>query len=164
MLRVIPFVTLIIKRYPLDRQHIPGGVLSSSGSVRRFSISLPPNLVEEFDEIWRSVGYENRSKAVHDAIRSFITDVQWMRRETGTVVGTILVLYYLDRPSLVERVALVRHRFRQVVRSTQQFYVEGNKVMEVIAVEGEVEEIKRLTQELMVMKGVKQVKPSLIAP
>ena len=36
--------------------------------------------------------------------------------------------------------------------------------MEVIAVEGDVEEIKRLTQELMVMKGVKQVKPSLIAP
>ena len=36
--------------------------------------------------------------------------------------------------------------------------------MEVISAEGEVEEIKRLTQELMVMKGVKQVKHSLIAP
>lgn len=138
--------------------------MTNSGSVRRFSISLPPTLVEEFDETWRSVGYDNRSKAVHDAIRSFITDVQWMRRETGAVVGTILVLYYLDRPALIERVALVRHRFRQVVRSIQQFYVEENKVMEVIAVEGEVEEIKRLTQELMVMKGVKQVKPSLISP
>ena len=138
--------------------------MSNSGSVRRFSISLPPNLVEEFDETWRSMRYENRSKAVHDAIRSFITDVQLMRQETGAVVGTILVLYYLDRPSLIERVALVRHRFRQVVRSTQQFYVEGNKMMEVIAVKGEVVEIKRLTQELMVMKGVKQVKHSLIAP
>jgi CopG family nickel-responsive transcriptional regulator len=138
--------------------------LSSRASVRRFSISLPPNLVEEFDETWRSIQYENRSKAVHDAIRSFITDVQWMRRETGGVVGTILVLYYLDRPSLIEKLAHVRHSFRQVVRSTQQFYVEGNKVMEVISVEGDVEEIKRLTQELMVMKGVKQVKPSLIAP
>jgi CopG family nickel-responsive transcriptional regulator len=138
--------------------------LSSRASVRRFSISLPPNLVEEFDETWRSIQYENRSKAVHDAIRSFITDVQWMRRETGGVVGTILVLYYLNRPSLIEKLAHVRHSFRQVVRSTQQFYVEGNKVMEVISVEGDVEEIKRLTQELMVMKGVKQVKPSLIAP
>jgi len=145
-------------------QHISGVSLSNGGSVRRFSISLPPTLVEEFDETWRSVRYENRSKAVHDAIRSFITDVQWKRRETGIVVGTILVLYYLDRPSLIERVALVQHRFRQVVRSTQQFYVEGNKVMEVIAVDGEVEEIRRLTQELMVMKGVKQVKPSLLSP
>jgi CopG family nickel-responsive transcriptional regulator len=138
--------------------------LSNGGRVRRFSISLPPNLVEEFDETWRSVQYENRSKAVHDAIRSFITDVQWMSRETGVVVGTILVLYYLDRPALIEKVTLVQHRFREVVRSAQQFYVEGNKVMEVIAVEGEVEKIKRLTQELMVMKGVKQLKPSLIAP
>jgi len=31
-------------------QHISGGNLSNSGSVRRFSISLPPTLVEEFDE------------------------------------------------------------------------------------------------------------------
>jgi CopG family nickel-responsive transcriptional regulator len=145
-------------------QLISDGNMSNDGRVRRFSISLPPNLVEEFDETWRSVQYENRSKAVHDAIRSFITDVQWMRRETGVVVGTILVLYYIDRPSLIERVALVQHRFRQVVRSVQQFYVEGNKIMEIIAVEGKVEEIKLLTQELMVMKGVKQVKPSLIAP
>ncbi len=138
--------------------------MSNSGNVRRFSISLPPNLVEEFDETWRSVQYENRSKAVHDAIRGFITDIQWMRRETGLVVGVILVLYYLDRPALIERVALVQRRFRQVVRSSQHFYVERNKVMEVIAVEGKVEEIKQLTQELMVLKGVKQVKPSLVAP
>jgi metal-responsive CopG/Arc/MetJ family transcriptional regulator len=46
----------------------------------------------------------------------------------------------------------------------QQFYVEGNKVMEVMAVEGEVVGIKRLTHELMAMKGVKPVKPSLISP
>ncbi len=58
----------------------------------------------------------------------------------------------------------MRPRFRRVVRSTQQFYVEGNKVMEVMAVEGEVAEIKRVTHELMVMKGVNPVKPSLISP
>lgn len=58
----------------------------------------------------------------------------------------------------------MRHRFRRVVRSTQQSYVEENKVMEVMAGEGEVVGIKRLTHELMAMKGVNPVKPTLIPP
>lgn len=50
--------------------------MSQRESVTRFNVSLPQTLVEEFDEIWRSMRYGSRSKAVHDAIRSFITEVQ----------------------------------------------------------------------------------------
>jgi len=133
-------------------------------NVRRFSVSLPPTLVEEFDETWRSMRYDNRSKAVHDAVRSFITEVQWMKRESGVSIGAVLVLHYIDRPGLVEEVAVVQHRFKGIIQSIQQLYVEENKMLEIIGVKGEVREIKRLTQELMAKKGVKQVKASIIAP
>ena len=133
-------------------------------NVRRFSVSLPPPLVDEFDETWRGMRYENRSKAVHDALRSFVTDVQWMKQESAVVAGVVLVLHYLDRPGLLEEVTLLQHRFRRIVKSIQQLYVEDNKIMEIIAVEGEVEAIKMLAQELTAMRGVKQVKTSLIAP
>ncbi|MFQ6054220.1 MAG: CopG family ribbon-helix-helix protein [Candidatus Bathyarchaeia archaeon] len=138
--------------------------MSRSAKVRRFSVSLPPTLVEEFDETWRSMRYENRSKAVHDALRSFITGVQWMKRETSGVVGVILVLHYLDKPGLIEKLAAAQHRFREIVAAIQQLYVEENKVLEIIAVEGEAKEIRQLTQELMAMRGVKQVKASIMAP
>ena len=138
--------------------------MSQAGNVKRFSTSLPPTLVEEFDETWRSMRYENRSKAVHDAIRGFITDVQWMKRESGVVAGAVLILHYLDKPGLIEEITMVQRMFRKIVTSIQQLYIEENKMLEIIAVRGEVEEIKRLTQELMAKRGVKQVKVSVIAP
>jgi CopG family nickel-responsive transcriptional regulator len=133
-------------------------------NVRRFSISLPPSLVDEFDETWQRMKYDNRSKAVHDAVRGFISEAQWMSRESDIMVGVILVLYYLDKPGLVSEIAVLQHRFKKVISSIQQLFIEENKFLEILSVKGESDEIKQLTQELMVKKGVKHVKVSIIAP
>jgi len=138
--------------------------LSLHGNVRRFSVSLPPTLIEEFDETWQNMRYNNRSKAVHDAIRSFISEVKWMQNESGVGVGVIIVLRYLNRPSVVEEVLAGQREFKGIITSIHQRYFEENKMLEIIEVEGKVGEIKQLTQEIMARKGVKQVKASIIAP
>lgn len=111
----------------------------------------------------RSMRYDNRSKAIHDAVRTFLTEVKWMKRESEIVVGTVIVLHYLDKPGLMEEIAAIQHRFKRIIASIQQLYIEENKMLEIIGVDGDVGEIKRLTQELMAKKGVKQVKASIIA-
>ena len=132
-------------------------------SVKRFSVSLPPSLVGEFDETWRGMEYENRSKAVHDAIRGFISEAQWLKEASGEMVGVVLALVYLDKQGLVEDATSLLRGFRGVITSMQRFYVEENKMLEVIGVKGEVGEIKRLVQGLMALKGVKQATSSMIA-
>jgi len=132
--------------------------------VTRFSVSLPPALVEELDRAWRSMRYESRSKAVHDAVRSFISEFEWMRGEAERITGAVLVLYYLDKPGLLEEVISVQHRFRDAIPSTMHIHVEENKCLEIIAVRGSVKEVRSLTQDLMARKGVKQVKAAVIAP
>ena len=132
--------------------------------VTRFSVSLPPTLVEELDEAWRSMGYENRSKSIHDAVRSFITEFEWMREEAGQITGAILVLHYLDKPGLLDEITGIQHRFKNVISSTTHIHLEENKCLEIIAVNGSTREVKKLTQELMAKKGVKQVKVAAIAP
>lgn len=131
--------------------------------VIRFSVSLPPKLVDNFDEICDRIGYESRSKAVHDALRGFITEFEWMREETKQIAGTVSVLFYLDKPGLLSEITNIQHEFRVVI-STLHLHLEERKCLEVIVVKGTVNEIKELTQELMVKKGVKQVKASLIVP
>ena len=64
----------------------------------------------------------------------------------------------------MEEVAAVQHRFKEVIASIQQLFIEENKILEIIGVNGKVEKIKRLTQELMAKKGVKHVKTSMITP
>jgi CopG family nickel-responsive transcriptional regulator len=133
-----------------------------SGKVKRFSVSLPPSLVEEFDETWRDMDYDNRSKAVHDALRGFISEAKWMRRASGDMIGAVLVLSYVDRPGLIEETAFLKHGFKDIICSNQQMYVEDNKLLEVISVKGDAVEIKKLIELLKSKKGVKHVSSSII--
>lgn len=127
-------------------------------------MSLPSTLVDEFDNTWRNMKYRNRSKAIHDAIRGFITEVQSSELESSFVVGTILVLHYLDKTGLMEEVKKIQHKFKDIISAIQQTYIEENKMLEVIQVTGNFQEIERLMQDLMAKKGVKEVKMSIIAP
>ena len=132
--------------------------------VTRFSVSLPPPLVEKLDEVWKNMQYENRSKAVHDAVRSFITEFEWMQKDSGRITGAVLVLYYLDKPGLLDEITKAQHQFRNAISSTLHVHLEDNKCLEIIAVEGSVQEIRSLAQSLMTKRGVKQVKVAAIAP
>ena len=132
--------------------------------VTRFSVSLPPPLVQKLDEAWKSMQYENRSKAVHDAVRSFITEFEWMQKEAGRITGAVLVLYYLDKPGLIAEITEAQHQFHNVISSTLHIHLEENKCLEIIAVEGSVQEVRSLAQVLMAKRGVKQVKVAAMAP
>ncbi|MEM2248325.1 MAG: nickel-responsive transcriptional regulator NikR [Candidatus Bathyarchaeia archaeon] len=132
--------------------------------VVRFSVSLPPGLVKEFDNIWTSIGYENRSKAIHDAMRAFISEFKWTQMETERVAGAVLILYYLDKPGLLEKIVEIQHKFKDIISSTTHIHLEEDKCLEIIAVNGKVSEIKSLAEKLMAKKGVKQVKVAVIAP
>jgi CopG family nickel-responsive transcriptional regulator len=136
----------------------------SKSQLSRISVSLPSTLVDEFDNTWRNMKYRNRSKAIHDAIRGFITDVQSSELESSFVVGTILVLHYLDKTGLIEDVKNIQHKFKDIISAIQQTYIEENKMLEVIQVNGHFQEIERLMQDLMAKKGVKEVKMSVVAP
>jgi len=132
--------------------------MASLKGVLRLSVSLPPTLVRDFDEAWKRMGYENRSKAAHDAFRSFISEYKWTRKEAGEIAGTIALLYYLDKPGLLNQIVEAQHKFENVVISSMHVHLTKDKCLEVIAVRGKANDIKSLSQELMTKKGVKQLK------
>jgi CopG family nickel-responsive transcriptional regulator len=108
--------------------------------------------------------YENRSKAIHNAVRSFITEFEWMREEGWRITGAILVLYYIDKPGLLDDLMRIQHQFDKVISSTLHVHLEVNKCLEIVAVEGNVQEVRSLTQTLMTRRGVKQVTVAAMAP
>lgn len=132
--------------------------------VIRFSVSLPPSIVKEFDSIWRGVGYESRSKAVHDAIQSFISELKWTFSETEHVAGAILICYHLDKPDIVEKIMSLQHKFMDIIVSTTHVHLKEDVCLEIIAVNGKAGEIKKLAEEIMTKKGVRQVKVAVMSP
>ena len=137
--------------------------MSSSKGVIRFSVSLPPSLVKDFDETWQSIGYSNRSKAAHDAFRTFISECKWSREETDEIVGTITILYYLNKPGLLNEIIRVQHDFERVVSSSMHIHMTDNRCLEIVAVRGKASKIRELSRELMKKKGVKELKLTVIA-
>jgi CopG family nickel-responsive transcriptional regulator len=136
---------------------------TSVTGVTRFSVSLPPTLVKDFDEAWKGLGYDNRSKAAHDAFRSFISEFKWSHEENEEIAGAIVLLYYLDKPGLLNEIMRTQHQYEKVVSSTMHIHLTRDKCLEIIAVKGKASDIKSLSQELMTKKGVKQLKFTTIA-
>jgi len=134
-----------------------------SGAIR-LSVSLPSPLVKEFDAVWHGMKYTNRSKAVHDAIRSFITEHKWMQEEEGELMGALVLLYYFDKPALLNTVMQIQHEFENIITSSLHIHLTKDKCLEIIAVRGRAEHTKSLMQKLMARKGVKQVKFAAITP
>lgn len=138
--------------------------MDQTTGARRLSVSLPSSLVEEFDKVWQNMKYEDRSKAVHDAIRNFITEHKWMQQEKGELIGAMGLLYYYDKPYLLNSITGIQHEFADVVKSSTHIHLAKEKCLEIIAVKGKADHVKSLMQGLMAKKGVKQVKFAAMSP
>jgi CopG family nickel-responsive transcriptional regulator len=137
---------------------------SSIKGVVRFSLSIPPSLLRNFDEVWKVKGYDNRSRAAHDAFRSFISEYKLAFSDTEEIAGAIMLIYYLDKPGLLNQIVEIQHGFEGIVSSTMHIHLAKNKCLEIMAVKGKAKDIRELGQKLSTQKGVKEMKLAVTAP
>ncbi len=138
--------------------------MTHTHGATRLSVSLPSPLAKEFDAVWHSMKYTNRSKAVHDAIRIFITEHKWTQEQEDQVTGAIVLLYYYDKPSLLNTIMKIQHEFESIIASSTHVHLTSDKCLEIIAVKGKAQQARSLMQKLMAKKGVKQVKLAALTP
>jgi CopG family nickel-responsive transcriptional regulator len=132
--------------------------------VSRICISMPPDLLKEFEDVRRGMGYGDRSKAVHAALRSFISDNKWIRWEEGMGVGAITMVYDHDVKGLEEALTDIQHLHQSVISSSMHIHLDERNCLEIIAVRGYAKTIRDLAQRLMTERGVKQLRLSIVAP
>jgi CopG family nickel-responsive transcriptional regulator len=123
------------------------------GKLIRFSVSIEEGLLNSFDALIKSRGYQNRSEAIRDAIRGQLIRQEW--EEGDEVTGVITILYDHHRPGVAEALTeLQHHALAQVIASTHIHLDEAN-CLECIAVKGEARAIETLADRLKSLKGVK---------
>jgi len=59
--------------------------------TNRIAISLPKELLDEFDEVLRDRHYHSRSKGIRDAMKDYIVRYKWMNEMEGERVGTFII-------------------------------------------------------------------------
>ena len=125
--------------------------------VLRFGVSVPPELLREFDETIARMGYD-RSKAIQLAMRNFLTEYMWKYEEEGVATGTMTIIYDHDVKGLEETLTDVQHLNRSIITSAMHVHLDEQNCLLVIAVKGEVKAIQNLAKELMSKRGIKQLK------
>ncbi|MHA1595760.1 MAG: nickel-responsive transcriptional regulator NikR [Candidatus Baldrarchaeia archaeon] len=127
--------------------------------VLRIGVSLPANLLREFDEIIGKIGYTSRSKALADAIRDFIDKYHWLREEEETVItGALTLIYTIEKRNLPEEILEIQHKYEDVISASMHIHLDESRCLEILAIRGSRSRIKKLAEELSAKKGVEQVK------
>lgn len=123
----------------------------------RFSVTIPEELMKEFNETIARMGYKKRSKAVQDAIRIFLSEYRWVKGK-GLCVGAILVVFNHEVKGSEEELTDLQHSYSRLVNSALHIHLSRENCLEIIAVRGEAEDVRRLSEKLRTVKGVEIVK------
>jgi CopG family nickel-responsive transcriptional regulator len=126
-------------------------------TVTRFSVSLPPSLLEQLDQMAREKSYENRSLAIADMIRAQLVE---HRQKFGNedIAGTITLVYDHHKPHLQASLTDIQHDHHEVILSTVHIHLDHHNCLEVLLVRGKAAVIRKIADELIAAKGVKHGK------
>jgi len=121
--------------------------------LKRFSVSVPGNLVDEFDRMVRQQGYDNRSQALTDIIRAKLVD---HHQELGNaeIAGTITLVYDHHKPHLQAALTDIQHHHHHMIVSTLHVHLDHDNCLEVLVVQGKAAKVKMIADELISCKGV----------
>ena len=121
--------------------------------VTRFGVSIDQSLLSSFDRLIRQKGYQNRSEAIRDLIRDSLVQEEW---ESGQeTVGTIAIVYDHHTRELSKVLTHLQHHFFKSIISTIHVHLDAHHCMEVLIVKGKSDDLKKISDRLIGIKGVK---------
>ena len=131
--------------------------------IVRVGVTFPPELLRELDETIEEMGYDSRSKAIQDAVSSFITDQRVLHKQKGRKAGVLVMVYDHDVKGLEDELIESQHHHRNIINSVLHVHLSDKECLEAVAVKGDAEDIRKLAQELATRKGVKQLRSTIVS-
>ncbi len=122
------------------------------------SITLPSDLLNQFDEFMKSRGYFSRSEAFRDAVRNLISEAEIAKISTGNVAATIMTTCDYARKDVDLKITELRHEFDDVVIENVHRHINGKYCVEIFVTEGNNDRILNLINRLRGMHGIQQVR------
>jgi CopG family nickel-responsive transcriptional regulator len=130
--------------------------IEKMAKLTRFGVSMDEELLSQFDELIRQLGYGNRSEALRDLVRERLVQREWEAGEE--VVGVIVLLYDHHKRELTDRLTELQHGYHDLIAATMHIHLDEDNCLEILAVRGAGAQIQHLADRLIGLKGVKHGK------
>ena len=87
----------------------------------RISMSLPRDLLKEFDDVTNDRGYNSRSKGIRDALKDYIVRYNWMNEMEGEYMGTMTLVYNPQYTGVLEDLNNIKQSFDEYINASMNF-------------------------------------------
>lgn len=125
--------------------------------IIRFGVAMDKVLLEKFDRLLTGKGYKNRSEAIRDLVRNNLVEEEWKTVNKETV-GTVTIVYTHTVRELSDILTELQHHYHSEIISCMHVHLDAHNCLEVLAVKGKAEKIKKIAGRLISTKGVKHGK------
>ena len=134
----------------------------SEKGVKRFTASVSPDLLEAFDAAVAELGYD-RSKAIGLAMHNFLGEYAWDEKKEHLGAGALSLIYDHEKRRADQELTEIQHTHMDTIVSTTHIHLDHRNCLLIIAVRGSMGRIRRLSNDLVKAKGVRQVRLTTLA-
>jgi len=121
--------------------------------VVRFGVSLPGELLEDFDRLIARKGYKTRSEAIRDLIREHLVAQEW--EEDRETVGTVTLVYDHELRELTRVLTRLQHLYHPAIISSLHVHLDEHNCLEVLVIRDKAKRIREIADRLTSVRGVK---------
>ena len=126
-------------------------------SLARLSVSLPADLLAQLDAMVAERGLPSRSQMIAELIRRELAE-HGEGRPGELLAGTITLIYRAESGRVRNALAQTQLAFLKEVISSQHVFLEDDRSLEVLLVQGPSERLAQLCDELRRIRGVQQIR------
>ena len=128
----------------------------SSEKLIRFSITVPEDLLSEFEAEYYAENRPNRSEAVRSLMREYISGERW-RCVDGQVCATVTIIYDHHVPELTRSLTSVQHDFGDVIICSTHVHLSHSSCLECVITKGNSQDIQKFIEALRKVRGIKSL-------
>ena len=128
----------------------------ASEKLSRFGVTVPEDILKEFDLRLKTAGKDNRSDVIRQLMRRYITEERW-QEENGQVYGSVTLMYDHHSPNISRGLTTAQHDHGETIVCTTHVHASHDTCLECIVLKGEVSRIKAFIESLGKIKGIKSV-------
>ncbi len=122
-------------------------------TVSRISVSLPEDLLEEFDKMVAERGFESRSQAICEMIGQQLNE---HRQELGAniMTGTVNLVYNHSVPGVQKKLHELLYIHIDEIISSLNVNLTHTNTMSVVLVQGPANKLRMIADKMITLKGV----------
>ena len=127
-----------------------------SEKLVRFSITVPEDLLTEFEAEYYAKNRANRSEAVRTLMREYVSGERW-RCNDGEVCATVTIVYDHHLPELTRSLTAVQHDSGDVIICSTHVHLSHSTCLECVITKGKSQEIQKFVEALRKIRGIKSL-------